>query len=57
MVSPSPSSMMRSNSAIDAAAAQRAKVRAQYAALSRQKVGSGTSLRKFTEFLIFFCEF
>lgn len=44
MVSPSPSSMMRSNSAIDAAAAQRAKVRAQYAALSRQKVGSGTSL-------------
>ncbi|KAK3927671.1 CLIP-associating protein 2 [Frankliniella fusca] len=44
MVSPSPSSMMRSNSAMDAAAVQRAKVRAQYAALSRQKVGSGTSL-------------
>lgn len=45
MVSPSPSSMMmRSNSAMDAAAVQRAKVRTQYAALSRQKVGSGTSL-------------
>lgn len=34
----------RSNSAIDLQAAQRAKARAQYAALARQKVGSNTSL-------------
>ncbi|KAL1140352.1 hypothetical protein AAG570_000284, partial [Ranatra chinensis] len=34
----------RSNSAIDLQAAQRAKVRAQYAALGRQKVGSNASL-------------
>lgn len=34
----------RSNSAIDLQAAQRAKVRAQYAALARQKVGSNASL-------------
>jgi len=34
----------RSNSAIDLQAAQRAKARQQYAALARQKVGSGASL-------------
>jgi hypothetical protein len=40
-------SALRSNSAIDLQAAQRAKARAQYAALARHKVGSGASLRKF----------
>uniref|UniRef100_A0A0A9XK73 CLIP-associating protein 1 n=1 Tax=Lygus hesperus TaxID=30085 RepID=A0A0A9XK73_LYGHE len=35
----------RSNSAVDLQAAQRAKARAQYAALARQKVGSNASLR------------
>ncbi|KDR12058.1 CLIP-associating protein 1 [Zootermopsis nevadensis] len=35
---------LRSNSAIDLQAAQRAKARAQYAALARHKVGSGASL-------------
>ncbi|XP_063217676.1 CLIP-associating protein 1-A isoform X5 [Bacillus rossius redtenbacheri] len=39
-----PGSSLRSNSAIDLQAAQRAKARAQYAALARQKVGSGASL-------------
>lgn len=39
-------SALRSNSAIDLQAAQRAKARAQYAALARHKVGSGASLRK-----------
>uniref|UniRef100_A0A0A9XT66 CLIP-associating protein 1-A n=1 Tax=Lygus hesperus TaxID=30085 RepID=A0A0A9XT66_LYGHE len=34
----------RSNSAVDLQAAQRAKARAQYAALARQKVGSNASL-------------
>lgn len=43
----------RSNSAIDLQAAQRAKARAQYAALARQKVGSGGSLRK----LLMLCEY
>lgn len=38
----------RSNSAIDLQAAQRAKARAQYSAMARTKVQSGTaSLRKF----------
>ncbi|XP_067003312.1 CLIP-associating protein 1-B [Anabrus simplex] len=41
--SPGPSTL-RSNSAIDLQAAQRAKARAQYAALARHKVGSGASL-------------
>ncbi|XP_049955161.1 CLIP-associating protein 2-like [Schistocerca serialis cubense] len=40
---PGPSAL-RSNSAIDLQAAQRAKARAQYAALARHKVGSGASL-------------
>ncbi|XP_075218993.1 CLIP-associating protein isoform X2 [Lycorma delicatula] len=39
-----PTTSLRSNSAIDLQAAQRAKARAQYAALARQKVGSGASL-------------
>lgn len=43
---PPGASALRSNSAIDLQAAQRAKVRAQYAALARTKVGSGASLRK-----------
>ncbi|XP_046398503.1 CLIP-associating protein 1-A isoform X2 [Ischnura elegans] len=38
-------SALRSNSAIDLQAAQRAKARAQYAAAARLKVGSGASLR------------
>lgn len=39
----------RSNSAIDLQAAQRAKARAQYAAMARQKIASGTcSLRKYS---------
>lgn len=38
----------RSNSAIDLQAAQRAKARAQYSAMARNKIASGTaSLRKF----------
>ncbi|KAJ9581531.1 hypothetical protein L9F63_023287, partial [Diploptera punctata] len=41
---PPGASALRSNSAIDLQAAQRAKARAQYAALARQKVGSGASL-------------
>jgi hypothetical protein len=44
---PPGASALRSNSAIDLQAAQRAKARAQYAALARHKVGSGASLRKF----------
>ena len=43
---PPGASALRSNSAIDLQAAQRAKARAQYAALARHKVGSGASLRK-----------
>ncbi|XP_014258947.1 CLIP-associating protein 1-A isoform X3 [Cimex lectularius] len=35
---------LRSNSAVDLQAAQRAKARAQYAAMARQKVGSNASL-------------
>ncbi|XP_069703536.1 CLIP-associating protein 1 isoform X4 [Periplaneta americana] len=42
---PPGASALRSNSAIDLQAAQRAKARAQYAALARHKVGSGASLR------------
>lgn len=48
----------RSNSAIDLQAAQRAKVRAQYAAMARNKITSGTaSLRKFLveEYYFAFC--
>ncbi|XP_023711938.1 CLIP-associating protein 2 isoform X7 [Cryptotermes secundus] len=41
---PPGASALRSNSAIDLQAAQRAKARAQYAALARHKVGSGASL-------------
>jgi len=37
---------LRSNSAIDLQAAQRARARAQYAAAARLKVGSGASLRE-----------
>nr|CAD7262288.1 unnamed protein product [Timema shepardi] len=43
-VTATPGGSLRSNSAIDLQAAQRAKARAQYAALARQKVGSGASL-------------
>lgn len=43
VITPS-STSLRSNSAIDLQAAQRAKARAQYSALARQKVGSGASL-------------
>ncbi|KAK9504374.1 hypothetical protein O3M35_010721 [Rhynocoris fuscipes] len=39
-----PSVSRRSNSAVDLQAAQRAKARAQYAAMARQKVGSNASL-------------
>ncbi|XP_073995340.1 CLIP-associating protein isoform X5 [Rhodnius prolixus] len=43
MVTP-PSASRRSNSAVDLQAAQRAKARAQYAAMARQKIGSNASL-------------
>lgn len=47
-VSDTASKGRRSNSAIDLQAAQRAKARAQYAAMARQKIASGTcSLRKY----------
>lgn len=53
-----PSPSLRSNSAIDLQAAQRAKARAQYAALARQKVGSGASLRKCQDLEVsFWCAF
>lgn len=37
---------VRSTSAIDLQAAQRARVRAQYAAAQRMRIGSGVSLRE-----------